>query len=156
MEQPQYHMFHRDRVEKEYPPLYGEDGMGTTIGSPRASGLLTGKVPNLARIGELVPVCPQGLPEGFGEAVEAVMPHGEDIEPAVHFGPGVLRSHAVAGVGAEYAVAGLPEGAIYNGRYLTLAIRLAKTIDFGLRLGDAPILGFVGDNVRGWLMSRSN
>ena len=43
MEQPQYHMFHRDRVEKEYAPLYGEYGMGTTIWSPLASGLLTGK-----------------------------------------------------------------------------------------------------------------
>ena len=43
MEQPQYHMFHRERVEKEYAPLYGEYGMGTTIWSPLASGLLTGK-----------------------------------------------------------------------------------------------------------------
>ena len=43
MEQPQYHMFHRDKVEKEFAPLYGEYGMGTTIWSPLASGLLTGK-----------------------------------------------------------------------------------------------------------------
>jgi len=43
MEQPQYNMFHRDRVEKEYSPLYAELGLGTTIWSPLASGLLTGK-----------------------------------------------------------------------------------------------------------------
>ena len=43
MEQPQYHMFHRERVEKEYLHLYKEIGMGTTIWSPLASGMLTGK-----------------------------------------------------------------------------------------------------------------
>jgi voltage-dependent potassium channel beta subunit len=43
MEQPQYHMFHRDRVEREYEPLYDEIGLGLTIWSPLASGLLTGK-----------------------------------------------------------------------------------------------------------------
>jgi len=43
MEQPQYNMFHRERVEKEYAPLYAEMGLGTTIWSPLASGLLTGK-----------------------------------------------------------------------------------------------------------------
>jgi voltage-dependent potassium channel beta subunit len=43
MEQPQYHMFHRQRVEAEYAPLYSEIGLGTTIWSPLASGLLTGK-----------------------------------------------------------------------------------------------------------------
>ncbi len=43
MEQPQYHMFHRDRVELEYARLYSEFGLGTTIWSPLASGLLTGK-----------------------------------------------------------------------------------------------------------------
>ena len=43
MEQPQYNMLHRDRVEREYAPLYREIGLGTTIWSPLASGLLTGK-----------------------------------------------------------------------------------------------------------------
>jgi voltage-dependent potassium channel beta subunit len=46
MEQPQYNMLHRDRVEKEYLPLYREIGLGTTIWSPLASGLLTGKYNN--------------------------------------------------------------------------------------------------------------
>ena len=43
MEQPQYNMFHRDRVEREYAPLYESIGLGLTIWSPLASGLLTGK-----------------------------------------------------------------------------------------------------------------
>lgn len=43
MEQPQYNMFHRERVEKEYAPLYIEIGLGTTVWSPLAGGLLTGK-----------------------------------------------------------------------------------------------------------------
>jgi voltage-dependent potassium channel beta subunit len=43
MEQPQYNMFHRERVEREYAPLYEDIGLGTTIWSPLASGLLTGK-----------------------------------------------------------------------------------------------------------------
>ena len=43
VEQPQYNLFVRDRVEAEYRPLYETYGMGTTTWSPLASGLLTGK-----------------------------------------------------------------------------------------------------------------
>ncbi len=43
MEQPEYNMFHRERVEREYEPLYKEIGLGTTTWSPLASGMLTGK-----------------------------------------------------------------------------------------------------------------
>lgn len=43
MEQPEYNMFHRERVEVEYAPLYRDFGLGTTIWSPLASGVLTGK-----------------------------------------------------------------------------------------------------------------
>ena len=42
-EQPQYNLFHRDRVEREYARLYRDLGIGTTIWSPLASGVLTGK-----------------------------------------------------------------------------------------------------------------
>jgi voltage-dependent potassium channel beta subunit len=42
-EQPQYNLLHRDRVEKEYARLYDDIGLGTTVWSPLASGLLTGK-----------------------------------------------------------------------------------------------------------------
>ncbi len=43
MEQPQYNLLHRDRVEKEYKLLYRDIGLGTTVFSPLASGLLSGK-----------------------------------------------------------------------------------------------------------------
>jgi len=51
MEQPQYNMLHRTRFEYEYAPLFTNYGMGTTIWSPLASGVLTGKYNN-------------GIPEG--------------------------------------------------------------------------------------------
>ena len=43
MEQPQYNLLHRERVEEEYARLYRDIGLGTMIWSPLASGLLTGK-----------------------------------------------------------------------------------------------------------------
>ena len=46
MEQPEYNLFHRERVEVEYARLYEDIGLGTTIWSPLASGLLTGKYQN--------------------------------------------------------------------------------------------------------------
>lgn len=56
MEQPEYNLLHRERVEREYAPLYRDFGMGTTIWSPLASGLLTGKyndgVPDGARLAQ--------------------------------------------------------------------------------------------------------
>jgi voltage-dependent potassium channel beta subunit len=51
MEQPQYNMIHREKVESEFALLYDEIGLGTTIWSPLASGFLTGKYN-------------QGVPEG--------------------------------------------------------------------------------------------
>ena len=55
MEQPQYNLLHRERVEVEYAPLYAGAGLGTTIFSPLASGLLSGKydqgIPADARLG---------------------------------------------------------------------------------------------------------
>ncbi len=57
MEQPQYNLFHRERVEIEYARLYEEIGLGTTIWSPLASGLLTGKYND-------------GIPEGSRLAIE--------------------------------------------------------------------------------------
>ncbi|MBI1418056.1 MAG: aldo/keto reductase [Limimaricola sp.] len=54
MEQPQYNLFERQKVEGDYAPLYDTFGLGTTIWSPLASGLLTGKynngIPNDSRV----------------------------------------------------------------------------------------------------------
>ncbi len=57
MEQPQYHLFHRSRVEQEYAHLYDDIGLGLTTWSPLASGLLTGKYR-------------AGVPEGSRGALE--------------------------------------------------------------------------------------
>ncbi len=57
VEQPQYHLFHRKRVEEEYMRLYEDTGLGLTTWSPLASGLLTGKYA-------------QGVPEGSRGAME--------------------------------------------------------------------------------------
>ncbi len=46
MEQPEYNLFRRDRLEKEYAPLFRDYDYGTTTWSPLASGLLTGKYNN--------------------------------------------------------------------------------------------------------------
>lgn len=43
MEQPQYNMLHRDKVEVEFEQIYKTVGLGTTIWSPLASGILSGK-----------------------------------------------------------------------------------------------------------------
>lgn len=54
MEQPQYNMFYREKIEKEFLHLYKEIGLGITIFSPLASGFLTGKyndgIPNDSRL----------------------------------------------------------------------------------------------------------
>jgi len=57
VEQPQYHLFHRKRVEQEYARLYDDIGLGLTTWSPLASGLLTGKYRD-------------GIPEGSRATVE--------------------------------------------------------------------------------------
>jgi voltage-dependent potassium channel beta subunit len=64
MEQPQYHLLHRDRVETEYAALYERIGLGTTTWSPLASGLLTGKYND-------------GVPEG----ARATLPGMEWLRP---------------------------------------------------------------------------
>ena len=54
MEQPQYNLFEREKVEADYAPIYDTYGLGTTIWSPLASGILTGKynaaIPNDSRM----------------------------------------------------------------------------------------------------------
>lgn len=57
MEQPQYNLFEREKLEKDYLEVFKNVGLGTTIWSPLASGLLTGKYNN-------------GIPEGSRLAIE--------------------------------------------------------------------------------------
>jgi voltage-dependent potassium channel beta subunit len=57
MEQPEYNMFNRTKLEKEFLQIFKTVGLGTTIWSPLASGLLTGKYNN-------------GIPEGSRLSLE--------------------------------------------------------------------------------------
>jgi voltage-dependent potassium channel beta subunit len=66
MEQPQYNMFNREKVEKEFVPLYKE-GLGLTTWSPLESGLLTGKYGN-------------GIPEGTRVTLEGYKWLKEEFE----------------------------------------------------------------------------
>lgn len=65
MEQPQYNLFEREKVEKDYLPLYKRFGTGLTTWSPLASGVLSGKYSK------------DNIPEGSRLALEAykVWPH---------------------------------------------------------------------------------
>ena len=46
MEQPEYNIYNRSKMENEYPDLFKNRGLGTTIWSPLASGILSGKYKN--------------------------------------------------------------------------------------------------------------
>jgi len=67
MEQPQYNMIHREKVEKEYLPLYREIGLGTTTWSPLLSGLLSGKY------NKGIPAGTRASLEGYGWLKEQVI-----------------------------------------------------------------------------------
>jgi voltage-dependent potassium channel beta subunit len=95
MEQPQYHLFHRKRVEQEYARLYEDIGLGLTTWSPLASGLLTGKYKN-------------GIPEGSRGALENMNWMREQLQdPARNKAVGELEGIAaeLGGNVAQLAIA---------------------------------------------------
>lgn len=87
MEQPQYHMFHRERVEKEYADLVRDKGLGTTTWSPLASGVLTGKYND-------------GIPEGSRLALENFS-WLKDAILAEDFEAKVAKVRALSGMAAD-------------------------------------------------------
>ena len=87
MEQPQYHLLHRDRVEKEYAPLYTDIGLGTTTWSPLASGLLTGKYND-------------AVPDGS----RATLPGMEWLRSAILDPKGIEKAKRLSKVAAELGV----------------------------------------------------
>ena len=94
MEQPQYNLLHRERVELEYAPLYAEIGLGTTIFSPLASGLLTGK-----------------YDEGFHAGTRLGDPDNDWLQPIVLGDPAerrLARAHAFVELARELGVAPAP------------------------------------------------
>ena len=73
VEQPQYHLFHRKRVEQEYARLYDDIGLGLTTWSPLASGLLTGKYRNG------IPAGSRGAMDGMGFLVKGLTDAGRNL-----------------------------------------------------------------------------
>jgi voltage-dependent potassium channel beta subunit len=84
VEQPQYNLFHRERVEEEYRQLYADIGLGTTTWSPLAQGLLTGKYLDEVPEGSRATVAPSmasGLvDEGRNAIVRKLLPIAEDLD----------------------------------------------------------------------------
>lgn len=72
VEQPKYNLFFRNRLEDEYLPLFKKYGMGTTIWSPLASGILSGKydhgIPRDSRLAKESWL----IPENFQQQVDKV------------------------------------------------------------------------------------
>ncbi len=70
MEQPRYNLFFRDHLEKDYLRLFEKYGLGTTIWSPLASGILSGKynqgIPSDSRLAKEAWL----VPENFMQLVE--------------------------------------------------------------------------------------
>lgn len=96
------------------------------------------------------------LPPTFFEALAAVAPFSAD--GLVHFGSGVMQSHASGDVGASYEVPGLPGGPIFSAKQLLLLKPRASTVDF---LAPGPhegttMLMFYGDKIRGVIGGMSN
>jgi voltage-dependent potassium channel beta subunit len=85
MEQPEYNLFRRERVEQEYARLYEDLGLGTTVWSPLASGLLTGKyldgIPEDSRaaLGGYQWLAERVTAEQANERVRRLAPIAEDL-----------------------------------------------------------------------------
>ena len=97
MEQPQYHLFHRKRVEQDYARLYDDIGLGLTTWSPLASGLLTGKYKSG------VPAGSRGALEGMGFLVKGLTDAAKNeavakLEPIARDLGGNLAQLAIAWV----------------------------------------------------------
>ncbi|HEX5002303.1 MAG TPA: aldo/keto reductase [Bacteroidia bacterium] len=87
MEQPEYNMFRRDKMERDYLHLFKYHGMGTTIWSPLASGLLSGKYNN-------------GFPEGTRLGIEGL----DWLKDRVLRDEGIEKVKAVSKVAADLGV----------------------------------------------------
>ena len=87
MEQPQYNMFNRQKIEHEYARLYRDIGLGTTIFSPLAAGLLTGKYND-------------GIPAGS----RATLKEYEWLKPALTDPGRIDKARQLAPIAAELGI----------------------------------------------------
>ncbi len=110
MEQPQYHLFHRKRVEEEYARLYDDIGLGLTTWSPLASGLLTGKYKGG------IPAGSRGAMEGMGFLTKSLTDPGKQaavakLEPIAAELGATLAQLAIAWVAHNPRVSSVITGA---------------------------------------------
>jgi voltage-dependent potassium channel beta subunit len=126
VEQPQYHLFHRQRVEQEYARLYDDIGLGLTTWSPLASGLLTGKYL-------------QGIPEGSRGAMDSLSFLREGLtHPARNAAVAQLEPIA-AEIGATVAQLAIAWAA-KNPRVSTVITGASKLSQLQANLGALPLL----------------
>lgn len=126
MEQPQYHLFHRKRVEQEYARLYDEIGLGLTTWSPLASGLLTGKYHG-------------GVPEGSRGALKSMeFLHKTLLDPAKNDAVALLGPIALE-LGANIAQLAIAWVA-KNPRVSTVITGASKLAQLHSNLGALPII----------------
>ncbi len=126
MEQPQYHLFHRKRVEQEYARLYEDIGLGLTTWSPLASGLLTGKY----RDG--VPEDSRGAVQGMGFLVKGLTDAAKNAA--------VTQLQTVAAeLGCSLAQLAIAWAA-YNPRVSTVITGASKTSQLRDNLGAVNVL----------------
>ena len=121
MEQPQYHLFHRKRVEQEYARLHEDIGLGLTTWSPLASGLLTGKYRN-------------GIPAGSRGALESMSWMREQLQdPAKNQAVAALEGIAaeLGGNMAQLAIAWVNK----NPRVSTVILGASKLTQLQDNLG---------------------
>jgi voltage-dependent potassium channel beta subunit len=110
VEQPQYHLFHRKRVEQDYARLYDDIGLGLTTWSPLASGLLTGKYQGGIPAGsrgamDSVAFLREGLTDAARNAAVA------ELAPIAHDLGGTLAQLAIAWITRNPRVSSVITGA---------------------------------------------
>jgi voltage-dependent potassium channel beta subunit len=126
VEQPQYHLFHRHRVEQDYASLYDDIGLGLTTWSPLASGLLTGKY------AAGVPADSRGALEGMGFLRDGL------VHPARNAAVAQLASIA-AELGASVAQLALA-WALRNPRVSSVITGASKLSQLQANLGALALL----------------
>jgi hypothetical protein len=90
---------------------------------------------------------PSPIPPTFYHGLDAVAPFVEDNR--VYFGENLLCTHYEGNSGASYEVEGLPNGPIFNLKYLRIIEPHVKSIDF---VGVEGTSFFFGDKIRGAIM----
>ena len=137
MEQPEYNLFHRKRVEVEYARLYEDTGLGLTTWSPLASGLLTGKYRN-------------GMPEGSrGTLNDMVYLRDGLLDPAKNAAVGKLEPIARE-LGCDLAQLAIAWAA-KNPRVSTVITGASKPSQLASNLGALAVLDKLTPEVMGMI-----